>query len=60
MKTMKKLNATKLFVGDDWFGRAEWVELEVALREFGADVVYFPYTESISSTKINDALNSLR
>ncbi|MBL1436921.1 MAG: adenylyltransferase/cytidyltransferase family protein [Rhodobacteraceae bacterium] len=60
VEAMKKLNATVLFVGDDWFGDEKWIEIERALNEIEARVIYFPYTESISSTKINNALRELR
>lgn len=56
----KKLGASVLFVGDDWYGTDKWERYEEELNAEGIQVVYFPYTKGISSTKINEALNSLR
>ncbi|MBQ3710789.1 MAG: adenylyltransferase/cytidyltransferase family protein [Bacteroidales bacterium] len=56
----KKLGASVLFVGDDWYGTDKWEKYEEELNAEGIQVVYFPYTKGISSTKINEALNSLR
>ena len=56
----KKLGATVLFVGDDWYGTEKWIEYEKRFKEEGIRVVYFPYTRGISSTKITQALHQLR
>lgn len=56
----KKLGATILFVGDDWYGTEKWQEYEKTFGESGVKIVYFPYTQGVSSTKINNALNDLR
>lgn len=56
----KKLGATVLFVGDDWYGTEKWQEYEKAFHEVGIRIVYFPYTKGVSSTKITEALNAVR
>jgi len=56
----KKLGASLLFVGDDWYGTDKWKKYEADLRESGIQVVYFPYSKGISSTKITEALNNTR
>ena len=56
----KKLGATILFVGDDWFGTEKWMEYERQFAEAGIRIVYFPYTRGISSTKVGNALNTIR
>lgn len=56
----KKLGATILFVGDDWYATPKWQEYEKKFTEEGIKIVYFPYTKGISSTKINQALNDVR
>lgn len=56
----KKLGATMLFVGDDWYGTEKWQEYEKAFKEAGIRIVYFPYTHGISSTKITEALHAVR
>lgn len=56
----KKLGATVLFVGDDWYGTEKWQAFEQELAAEGIRVVYFPYTRGISSTKITQALKDVR
>ena len=56
----KKLGATILFVGDDWYGTEKWQEYERNFTEAGIRIVYFPYTPGVSSTKITEALTAVR
>ena len=56
----KKLGATFLFVGDDWYGTEKWQDYEKEAAENGIKIIYFPYTKSISSTKIRNALKNER
>ena len=56
----KKLGATMLFVGDDWYGTKQWREYEYLLSIEGIPVVYLPYTANISSTKILERLKKSR
>ena len=56
----KKLNATIMFVGDDWYNTHEWNEYERKFTEANIKIVYFPYTKGISSTKISTALKNTR
>ena len=56
----KKLDAKLLFVGDDWYGTEKWKEYEKEAKKEGIKIVYFPYTKSISSTKIREALKNGR
>lgn len=56
----KKLGATILFVGDDWYGSEKWKKYEKEFREEGIKIIYFPYTKGISSTKITQTLNGIR
>lgn len=60
LEACKKLGATMLFVGDDWYGTEKWDKFEDDLSAEGIKVVYFPYTKGISSTKINAALSEVR
>ncbi len=60
LKACKELGASVLFVGDDWYGDPKWQKYE---EEFAAEkirIVYFPYTQGISSTKISEALRAAR
>lgn len=52
----KKLGASYLFVGDDWYGTNEWNNYEKEFDENNIKIVYFPYTKGISSTKIRELL----
>ena len=56
----KKLGATILFVGDDWYGTDKWEEYERDFAKENIKIVYFPYTQGISSTKITQALQAVR
>lgn len=56
----KKLGASILFVGDDWYGSDKWHEYERAFTQEGIKIIYFPYTRGVSSTKISDALKHVR
>ncbi len=47
-----------MFVGDDWQGTEKWNRIERELAEIGVDVVYLPYTQSISSTMLREKLKS--
>ncbi len=56
----KKLGASILFVGDDWYGTEKWKQYEKQFTDEGIRIVYFPYTKGISSTKISEALQAVR
>ena len=56
----KKLGATMLFVGDDWYATDKWKEYEKDFQEAGIKIIYFPYTHGVSSTKITEALTAVR
>ena len=60
LKMCKKLGATKLFVGDDWYGTEKWKAYEKEFDAAGIKIVYFPYTKGVSSTKINAALEKFQ
>jgi len=56
----KRLDASILFVGDDWFGTEKWQNYEMEFDSNGIKIIYFPYTKGVSSTLINETLNHLR
>ena len=60
LKACKKLGASMLFVGDDWYATEKWIEYERIFKEEGIQIVYFPYTKGISSTQISKALKAVR
>ena len=59
LKMCKKLGASVLFVGDDWYLSEKWKEYEKEFKKEGIKIVYFPYTKGVSSTKINAAIDEL-
>ncbi len=44
------------FSGSDYADDTVWLEKQSWLRERGADLVFFPYTEGTSSTKLKEAI----
>lgn len=56
----KKLKASILFVGDDWYGTPKWDAIERELGGIGIRVTYFPYTKGVSSTNIAATLMQVR
>ena len=56
LEAWQKLKYNVLFVGDDWHNKPKWNETEEKLKEFDVKVIYFPYTQTVSSTKIIEAL----
>ncbi|MFT7624636.1 MAG: glycerol-3-phosphate cytidylyltransferase [Myxococcota bacterium] len=49
-----------MFVGDDWYRSGKWQGLEEQFSDLGVRIVYFPYTNTTSSTVINATLERLR
>lgn len=56
----KKLGASYLFVGDDWFNTEKWNKYEEEFAKEGIKIIYFPYTKGVSSTQIQKALDAVR
>ena len=56
----KKLGASILFVGDDWYGTDKWKHYEEEFKKENIRIIYFPYTKGVSSTQISKALNAVR
>jgi len=52
----KKYKFHKMFVGSDWKGTDKWNELEKTFKEVGTEIVYFPYTNSTSSTLVRELI----
>ena len=57
LKACKKLGASYLFVGDDWYDTEKWNKYEEEFAKEGIKIIYFPYTKGVSSTRINEALH---
>lgn len=57
LKAWESLHFNVIFKGDDWKGTAKWNKLEDEFDLLGVEVIYFPYTDSTSSTKIKEMIN---
>lgn len=53
-KAWEKYNYDTLFSGDDWKNNDRWKTYEERLSAVGVSVIYFPYTDNISSSKIQN------
>lgn len=52
----EQLNFDVMFVGDDWKGNALFNQLEIQFTNLGVDIVYFPYTQNVSSTIVKEKI----
>ena len=57
VKAWYKYKFDIIFVGSDWQGTEKWMKLEKEFQKVGVKVIYFPYTKTTSSTKINSILD---
>jgi len=48
-----------MFVGSDWKGSDLFSKVEAELADFGVDVVYFEYTNNVSSTALQSTLQAI-
>ena len=60
MQQWNKLKFDVIFVGDDWYNTDKWKEIELSFKKVDVQIVFFPYTKGISSTKLNNILNKER
>jgi glycerol-3-phosphate cytidylyltransferase len=52
----EKYHYDRLFVGSDYKGTERFNRYEAFFKDKGVEIVYFPYTQSTSSTRIRDAI----
>lgn len=48
----------EIYIGDDWKGNPRWEQTRKDLHELGAEVVFLPHTDGISSTDLRSKLGS--
>ena len=48
----------RLFVGSDYKGSERFQRYEEYFKDKGVEIVYFPYTQSTSSTQIRQAIHN--
>jgi len=58
LKAWERYKFNIIFVGSDWQGTEKWNKLEGRFKEVGVKTIYFPYTKTTSSTKINKILDA--
>ena len=56
----KKLKFDVLIVGSDWYEDKNWISFEEKLNLYNVKIRYIPYTNSVSSTLINNILTEKR
>jgi len=59
MKAWMEYKFDVMFVGSDWKGTEKWNEYERQFAKVGVDIIYFPYTQGTTSTKLREALDKL-
>ena len=56
IEAFEKYHFDVQFSGSDYENNPEWLETKKWLREHGSDLVFFPYTQQTSSTKIKSLI----
>ena len=46
----KRFHFDVIFIGEDWKGNPRWMQTKKDLLQYGAEVIFLPRTEGISST----------
>ena len=52
LEIQEKTHYDVIFIGDDWKGNKRWEQTEKDLAKRGVDLVFLPYTHSISTTEL--------
>ena len=52
----KYIKFDAIFIGDDWKGNERWTKTEEMLKPLGAEVVYLPHTDGISTTILSQKI----
>ena len=60
MEAWNKLKFDRMFVGDDWKGTKEWIQIEKDFSKYNVEIIYFSYTLHTSSTMLRDILQKIR
>ena len=55
----EKLHFDKMFVGSDWKGSAQWDDFEKQFKPLGVEIIYLPYTDGVSSTKLTSVIKQI-
>ena len=57
MEAWNNLKFDLMFVGDDWKGTEQWINIEKDFSKVGVEIIYFPYTTHTSSTILRRILS---
>lgn len=57
MEAWNNLKFDLMFVGDDWKGTEQWINIEKDFSKVGVEIIYFPYTTHTSSTILRKILS---
>ena len=60
IEAWNKLKFDRMFVGDDWKGTKEWIQIEKDFSKYNVEIIYFSYTTHTSSTILRDVLKKVR
>ena len=59
MEAWNNLKFDRMFVGDDWKGTKEWIQIEEDFSKYNVEIIYFSYTPPTSSTILRDILKKI-
>ena len=59
MEAWNNLKFDRMFVGDDWKGTKEWIQIEEDFSKYNVEIIYFSYTTPTSSTILRDILKKI-
>lgn len=56
LKAWDIIHFDKMFVGSDWKGTPQWLKYEEQFAAIGVEIIYFDYTQRVSSTLLRDKI----
>lgn len=59
MEAWENYHFNKMFVGSDWKGSPQWEAFEKQFAPLGVEIIYLPYTDGVSSTKLAGAMKDM-
>ena len=59
LATWKKYHFNKLFAGSDWKDTPRWNQYKEQLEPLGVEIIFFPRTKGVSTTKIRAAIQRI-
>ena len=59
LEAWDSLHFDKMFVGSDWKGTIQWQKIEADFLPLNVEIVYLPYTDGVSSTKLTKLIKQM-